>query len=377
MPERPQALRAWAEVDLEAVKSNAAAIVKLAGPAAVMAVVKADAYGHGLIPVARAALAGGAACLGVATVEEGAALRAAGLNSPISLLCGFALPEAASVVAHRLIASVGDVTSVEAIARAAQPGTHPEVHLEIDTGMGRAGVLPGSAVSLYRKAKAAGLNVTGMFTHFADADGADPGLTLMQQQQFHNAAGDLAAEGAQIGQFHLCNSAAAIRLDSGCGTLVRPGLLLYGIVPLACSRRDLPPLKPALALKAAICSVRSLPRGATISYGATHRLARDSRVATMLLGYGDGYPRRLSNRGCVLLHGRRAPILGRVCMDQTVLDVTGIPQAAAGDIAVCIGEDGTEQITVEQIAEEIDTTEHEITTCLTKRVPRLHLQSTW
>jgi alanine racemase len=383
--------RAWAEIDLRALQENVQTLVAaLSADRRLMAVVKADAYGHGLVPIARGALAAGANWLGVATVFEGVALRSAGIAAPIALLCVPAPDDVHRIIGYRLTPLVGDTELVACLARVDRTAAL-EVHLDVDTGMGRSGVLPEQVVQLFRQCREAGLRVTGICTHFADADGADPSLTGLQWERFAGARRAAEAAGACFEWVHAGNSAALLRFPPNGCNLVRPGLLVYGLRPVAGEgeiqagsqeqtkpgeeiglARQMPYVRPVLALKARVGAVRDLPAGHTISYGATFRLARPSRVATVLIGYGDGYSRRLSNRGEMLIRGGRAPILGRVCMDQTVVDVTEIPGVAAGDIVTCIGSDGQGTITAEEIARRIDTTEHEITTCLTGRLPRLY-----
>ena len=382
--------RAWIEVDLSAIRANVHAAQRWAGAgAAVLGVVKADAYGHGMLPVARAAAASGAAWLGAATVQEGCDLRQSGLDVPICLLCPFAPDEAAALIEHAITPLVGDAASIDALACVLNassvsavstssaslspaltfPGASRRrfaVHLDIDTGIGRAGVSPTQAVELWHRATRSGLDVTGVSTHFADADNADETLTREQEGLFERALAELEQAGARFGWTHTANSHALTRRFGAGANLVRPGLLLYGLGPAAF------PCVPAMTLKAVVATVRDLPVGHSISYGATHRLARPSRVATVLIGYGDGYPRRLSNQGQMLLRGRRVPILGRVCMDQTVVDVTDLPDAQPGDEAVCIGAQGSDCITAHEIASQIDATPHEITTCLTARLPRFY-----
>ena len=368
--------RAWIEIDLGAIRTNMRRLRSLPGlkGRAIMAVVKADAYGHGLIPVAQAAVEAGADWLGIATVSEGTALRAAGVQAPVLLLCAPAPGEAERLLRCGLVASVGDTSTRDALAQAAHRlhlAEPPAVHLEIDTGMGRAGALPDEALKFWRETVAAGLRVTGLMTHFADADG-DAEATLAQQEAFLAVRRTLEEAGAHFDAVHMSNSAGALRLGAAEETMVRAGLLLYGIHP---PLSGVPPLslQTAMRVKARVATVRSLPQGHPISYGATHRLARPSRVATVLIGYGDGYPRRLSNCGAMLLHGQRAPVLGRVCMDQTVVDVTDIPDVLPGEAAVCLGAQGGDRITVEELAVLLATTEHEITTCFTARLPRILL----
>ena len=250
-----------------------------------------------------------------------------------------------------------------------------EVHLDIDTGMGRSGVLPEHADALWRQCGALGLKVTGICTHFADADGSEEDFTFMQWKMFAETRRDLEKMGAGFEWTHAGNSAATLRIPTLDCNLVRPGLLLYGISPpLPGGAQEILRLRPALSLKARVATVRKLPAGRNISYGLTCTLERPSRVATILIGYGDGYPRRLSNQGEVLLLGRRVPILGRVCMDQLMVDATDLPEIFPGEIATLIGANGEERIIVEEIARKIETTDHEITTSLTSRLPRVYVE---
>ncbi|CEK17705.1 alanine racemase [Chthonomonas calidirosea] len=360
--------RAWATVHLAAIRANIATLRRIASPSKeIMAVVKADAYGHGLLAVAKAALEAGVQWLGVATVEEGRCLRRAGITCPIALLCVPAPQEAEWVVQYNLTPLIGS----EDVLRALVAAGCREAHLEVDTGMGRAGVLPEEATALWRLAQSRGLAFTGLGTHFADAENPQDELSQKQLECFHWVRSTLEKAGARFRWIHSANSAALLAgLDSE-SNLVRPGLLVYGILP-STRQNQLwrTQFLPALQLEASIGTVRELPQGHSISYGATHRLTRPSRVATALIGYGDGYPRRLSNQGYMLVHGQKAPILGRICMDQTVLDVTEIPFVQSGDVAVAIGKQGTECLFVEELAKSVGTTEHEITTCLTQRIPR-------
>lgn len=416
--------RAWAEIDLNGVRANVAALRSFLTPEAqVLAVVKANGYGHGAPEVAKAALSAGATWLGVATVDEGITLREHNIHAPILLLCPFDPDEAGEIIAYELTPTIGDSALLDAFCwNAGHMRRTPDIHMDIDTGIGRAGILPSHAIAFYQQAVARGLRVTGLCTHFANADGPDDTFTRGQIQTFHSVLSELEALGAHFDFIHLSNSGGVQNFGATGGNLVRPGLLLYGIGDLpnppapfpdsfAGVASDAPTgkeeenalgvtssvhteatvqvtpfptnavsesgkgargvrLTPVLTLKAVVSTVRELPEDAPISYGMTHRLTRTSRVATVLIGYGDGYSRRLSNRGSMLIRGQRAPILGRVCMDQTVVDVTDIPEAAPGDHAVCIGAQGDERITVEEIARLIDATEHEITTGLTARIPR-------
>ena len=248
------------------------------------------------------------------------------------------------------------------------------MHLEIDTGCGRSGFLPEEALSAWEEATNSGLIVDGISTHFADADGAEVDFTLEQWRLFTETRKKLESAGAKFEWSHAGNSAASLRIQTLDCNLTRPGLLIYGISPpIPNSNLKAPDIRPALSLRARVATVRNLPAGHNISYGLTHTLTRPSRIATVLIGYGDGYPRRLSNCGEMLIRGMRVPILGRVCMDQTMIDVTDLPNVRAGEIATCIGTDGQERISIQEIAKLIGTTDHEIPTTLTDRVERIYL----
>ena len=370
----PAQSRAWLEIDLSAIRENVRAIRNCIGAEReVLAVVKADAYGHGMIPSARAALEAGAAWLGVAGVAEGRALRSAGMDAPIALLCHPAPAEMDALLSARLTPTLGDwdtlQTLIAAVRRLPSRRSPVAVHLEIDTGIGRSGVLPTAAPALWRMAEDSGLRVSGLCTHFANPDGLHPDFTRRQLASFQETRRMLEAGGARFDWIHVSGSAGTLRFAAESGNLVRPGLLLYGLRPAVESAIA---LRPALTLQARVATVRALPAGHNVSYGLTCTLMRPTLAATVLIGYGDGYPRRLSNCGQVLLHGQAAAVLGRVCMDQIVVDVTDLPPVRPGDAAVCIGRQGDAQITAESLAALIDTTEHEITTGLTARLPRIY-----
>ena len=373
--------RAWIEIDLGAVRKNVesvhASLSALKNPCGLMAVVKCNAYGHGLVPVARTALEAGASWLGVAAVSEASALRAADITAPIFLTCVPTPQDCEQIIRLQITALLGDGVMLNALIKAQESGKRCSVHLDIDTGMGRSGVLPDQAVELWRKALAAGIDVSGVTTHFADSEHPESDIHLRQESLFKSTLEKLHTAGAKFEWIHTSNSAAALTEHDYPTNLVRPGLLIYGISPFSAQNASAHPilntLQPALSLKAKVAQIRELPVGHTISYGATYTLTRPSRAATVLIGYGDGYPRRLSNCGYMLIRGKRAPILGRVCMDQTVVDVTDIPTAEPGDAAICIGQDCSEQITIEGIAAQIGTTAHEIPVSLTERLPRVYV----
>ena len=369
--------RAWAEIDASALRHNVALLRQRyanAGRTRLMAVVKADAYGHGLGLIAPLAAQAGLTDFGVATVAEGETLRAL-LPDATLFLIALTLPsDAERIVEHRLTPFISTFEMGCALADAARArGVTASAHLEVDTGIGRAGAALGDAPPLLASLDALPhLQIVGLATHFARADEAEADA----RAQYAQFAALLAGLGRRADSLlvHADNSPAALSLPAVTRHgLIRPGLLLYGIEPapgmLAAS--DLP-LRPVLSLRARVLLCRPLPGGATVSYGKTYVVPAAGGVyATVGLGYGDGFPRRLSPGGGVLLHGRRAPICGRVCMDQFVVNVSDIPNVQAGDVATVIGTDGGETITVGALAAAIGTTPHEITTCLTARVPRV------
>ena len=367
--------RVWAEVDLSAIRQNVDAIRAHVGLRVdVMPIVKADAYGHGAVEVARAALSAGSEWLGVASAAEGAALRKTLTNGSICLLSPFEPEDAEEIVANRLTASISDLEGAKALSVAAQKQrTGARVHLKVDTGMGRQGALPEQADRIAAiVGRMPSIMITGLFTHFACADD-DPEFTAHQLSVFEQVRQRVAATDTLVKPSHCAASSALLRYPQSRLDLVRPGLLIYGIEPPVPKEVSIPPLRPALSLKARVVQVRTLPAGHGVSYGRTHILTRPSRLAVLPVGYGDGYPRALGNVGRVLINGASAPIVGRVCMDLTLVDVTDIPGVNVGTEAVLIGRQGSEKIRVEEIARLIQTTEHDVTTRLTPRVPRIYV----
>ncbi len=364
-----------AEVDLAAIAANVQVACRLAGPGtAVMAVVKADAYGHGAVPVARAALAAGATWLGVAIPEEAAALRSAGIRSRILVLGPIAPEQAPVVVAHDLDQCVSDLSQATLLSRvAASGGGTLRLHLKVDTGMGRVGVPPREVrAAAERIAGLPALRLAGLMTHFAESDADDPTFTREQLARFDEAARTLQAAGLALPLLHAANSAALVRHPEARLDLVRPGILLYGCPPCATRRPGDPALVPALRLRTAISQIADLSAGSSVSYGRTFVAARDMRVATLPIGYADGLPRLVSGRGHALVRGRRVAIVGRVCMDMTMVDVTPVPEVCRGDEAVLIGRQGAEQITADEVADLAGTISYEILCRIGPRVPRVY-----
>ena len=366
----------YATIDLDAIAHNIAALKKHVGDhVTVMAVVKANAYGHGAVPVARVALESGASKLAVARVEEGVVLREAGITAPI-LVMGYALPaEAVTAVEHDLTTTVNTMQVAHALAeRATATGRVAKVHIKIDTGMGRFGLLPEETAAFVDQiSRLGGLDLEGIYTHFADADSADKTYTQQQFDRFTAVVQTLEAAGHVFRLKHASSSAATLDLPAMHFDAVRLGIAIYGLHPSA-EVEPAVPLRPALSVRSHVGRVRTLPAGSTVGYGRTYTAQSPTQVALVPVGYGDGYPRNLSNRGHVLINGQRAPIVGRVSMDQIVVDVTGIAAVEQDDEVVIIGEQMGARITAEEVAAQAETINYEITTRLLPRLPRIYLR---
>jgi alanine racemase len=366
----------WLEIDLFAIRNNARRLAALAGEAQVMAVVKANAYGHGAVPVAQAALQAGARWLGVARVDEGLALRAAGLSTPV-LVLGYTPPaQAAEAIAAGLALTVFDAETAAAYAAAARAqGRAAAVHVKVDSGMGRLGVLPGEAPALFQALRGlAGLSVEGVFTHFAAADSTDPAFTRRQIAAFSGVLAALEAAGLRPPLTHAANSAGTLAYPEARYTLVRCGIALYGLDPS--SAVPCPPeFIPALTWKTCVAQVKTLPAGHGVSYGPAYVTPAPERVAVLPVGYADGY-RRVPAPGAhheVLIGGQRAPVRGRVCMDQIVVGVDHLPAVRPGDEVVLLGAQGSECISAEELAHRWGTINYEVTSGVMGRVERTYV----
>lgn len=363
-----------AEVDLDALAHNVGRLVERSAPARVCAVVKADGYGHGAVPVARAALAAGASWLAVALVEEAAELRAAGLEGPILLLSEARPAEHAEVVALGLRATLYTGPGVEAASAAAiAAGATLAVHLKVDTGMHRVGCAPGEAVALAQAVEAApGLALEGVWTHCAVADEPGNAFTAEQLRRFDAVRDALAAAGIEPSLAHAANSAAAIAHPGARYDLVRAGIAVYGIAPSPALEGELD-LRPALSLRSEVTHVKRVGAGEGISYGLHHTFDHEATVVTVPVGYADGVRRRLGLlHQEVLIGGRRRPIVGVVTMDQLMVDCGDDP-VAVGDEVVLLGRQGREEVTAAEWAAALDTIGYEITCAIGPRVPRRHL----
>jgi len=365
-----------AELDLGALNRNLATLRTAAPGVDVLAVVKADAYGHGAVPISRGLEAAGVRFLGVALVEEGLALREAGLRSDILVLGGAYEGGWEAMLEHRMIPVVfrpEHLTALEAAARGR--GTTARAHLKVDTGMGRLGVLPADVPAFLEAARACGkVSLEGRCSHFANADLADATLTELQVVRFRTALGQMRAAGFDPRWRHLSNSAGLLALpearDGVEMNLARPGLGLYGLQPAPWLR---PPrvLEPVLSWKTAVVHLKSVPAGTPISYWSTWTAPRPSRIATLPVGYADGWSRLVSNRGTVLVRGRRAPVVGRVCMDLCMVDVTDVPGSEVGDEVVLIGRQGAEVQDAHQLAALQNTIAYDVLCAIGARVPRV------
>ena len=364
---------AWAEVDLSAVAHNVGVLRAAVAPSAVWAVVKANGYGHGAVPVARAALDAGAAGLCVALVQEAAELRAAGFDAPILVLSEQPPAQAGEAVRLGLTSTVYSVAQLDALVDAG--ATHHRVHLKIDTGMHRVGCRPEEAVALAREiTRRPGLVLDGVFTHLAVADEpADP-YTARQLDRFDAVLAELAVAGTEVPNVHAANSAGGLAHARARYSLVRVGIALYGIQPGRGVEHLCTALRPALRLQARVSHVKTVAAGERISYGLRHAFARDTVVATVPIGYADGVSRRLfETHGEVLVGGRRCPIVGVVTMDQLMVDVGPSSDVRPGDVVTLLGSDGDERIRAEDWAERLGTIGYEIVCGISGRVARRHL----
>jgi len=363
----------WAEIDLDAITDNVKAFRRYVGPRVeIFAVVKDNAYGHGAVPVARAALEAGATRLAVNRAIEGQELRRGGIGAPV-LVMGYTPPPGAEMIAERrLTPSVVTSEFAQALAgQATARGATISVHVKVDTGMSRYGLLPHEVLDFLRfLATLPSLRLEGLFTHFATADALDQSHVRQQLAVLSEVVGAVRAAGFVVPFVHAANSAAMMRLPEAHFDAVRPGVAMYGLDP----SEEWPPIfpiRPALTLKSRVSRLRVLPAGSAVSYGRTWIAQQPFRAALVPIGYGDGYHRILSNRASVLIDGQRAPICGRVCMDQFVVDVTHIEGVQQDDEVVLVGSQGGERIRAEEVAKLAGTIVQEVTTSLLPRVVRV------
>jgi len=365
----------WAEIDIGAYAHNFREIEKkLRKGVSILPVVKADGYGHGMEEIARASLSRGAKLLGVANIEEGIFLRKRRITAPILVLGSvYPLSNFSYILRHNLTPSISSLQASEELSRiASRTGKKAKVHIKVDTGMGRIGISAENAAGLVRRVfKLPGINIEGIFTHLAAAD-SDYEFTLEQIRKFRSIIDELKRDNIDIKYKHAANSTAILRYPDAHFNLVRPGISLYGLFPFEGAEKEID-LQPVMQLKTKIVFIKRVKKGTSISYGRTWKAKRDSIIGTLPIGYADGYNRLLSNRGEVLIRGRRIPIVGRVCMDMCMVDVTSLPEVKVGEEVVLIGSQGKEKITAEEIAKLIGTINYEVACSVTKRVPRIYV----
>ena len=361
------------KIDLDAISANFEAIQKKTG-VPVMAVVKADAYGHGAIQVARS-LQDRCAFFGVSSMLEAMELRQAGLTTPILILGHTPVSAFPTAIRQEIRPTIYRWEDAKALSDAAmQEGKPARFHLAVDTGMSRIGfqVTEEDAEICAKIAALPGLEPEGLFSHFATADCEDLSRSRAQTDRFDEFCAMLDARGVKIPIRHLNNSAGLMNFERHYD-MVRSGIVTYGMYPSAEVDPALLALRPALQFLSRVTHVKTLPAGREISYGGTYVTTRDTVVATVPVGYADGYRRNLSGKFYVLIHGKRAPILGRICMDQMMVDVTGIPGVQPGDRVTLVGTDGEETITMEQIAAQADSFNYEFVCGISRRVPRIYV----
>ncbi len=378
----------WKQIDLDAIGHNLRVLKSLTRAGTeVMAVVKADGYGHGAVRVAKTALKSGADRLAVARFHEALELREAGIDAPILTLGYNREDHMDRLMELDITATVFDLETAQMLSKkAVSKGGTIQVHLKIDTGMGRLGILPdarrrdpwikGEAVAEVATITALkGLELEGIYTHFASADSIDKAYAGYQYDIFTGFIKELKARGIEFPLVHGANSAAIMELPQAHFNMVRAGIAMYGLAPSSEVRMDHLNLKPAMEIHSIVTSVKKVPKAFKVSYGMTYETGSESVIAAVPVGYADGFSRQLSSKGSMLVRGKRAPIAGRVCMDQTLIDVGNIPGVKPGDRVVILGVLEEEAITADEIAGLANTINYEVVSALTARVPKCYSDS--
>jgi alanine racemase len=377
MSNPPKGRPTHCQIDLAALRWNFEQVRSIVGPGIkIFSVVKADAYGHGAREVAAALAAAGSDGFGVATLEEGIELREAGIRSPILVLTAVYAEQLEEFFRRDLTPAVSDVATIRELDEMTRRhGRMLKFHLKVDTGMGRLGLLHSEIEAwLPDIVKLEALHLEGIFSQLAHAEDAAGGYTKGQVKNFNYVVERLRGAGFKPSLIHLANSAGVIGVSDSHGTLVRPGLMLYGVYPAPEMARRVE-LRPALSWRTRILQLKELPAGSSIGYGRTFTTRRESSIAALPVGYADGYHRLLSNRGAALVRGQRAPIVGRISMDLTLIDVTDIRGVSQGDEVVLLGRQGDETISAGEMAVWAETISYEILTSISARVPRVYLDS--
>jgi alanine racemase len=366
----------WVEIDLDAIAHNCREIKKWIGEKTELAaVIKGNAYGHGIVMVAKTALENGATWFAAARVDEGVVVRKAGIEAPILVLGYVPAEEMETVVKWRITPPIMHWHTAKAVSEISSvQGVVTPVHVKVDTGMGRFGLLPDEVVDFVKRLiELPGIRLEGLYTQFAVADETDKTYTYKQWDVYKKVLKDLEEAGIQIPIRHVCNSAATLNFPGMHLEMVRCGTAIYGNYPSPVTNHSVP-LRPAMTLKSRVGRIRTLPPGSSISYGRTYTTTRPTTVALVPIGFGDGLSRNLSNKGSVLIRGKRASIVGRICMDQCIVDVSGIPEVQQDDEVVLFGRQGGAEITAEDIASLMDSINYVVLETVTARVPRVYLK---
>lgn len=363
-----------AEIDLSVFKENVKTLKIAAEKSMLLAVIKTNAYGHGILPIGLAAVEAGAECLGVTTVEEGAQLRENGISVPIHLLSSVMPERAGDIIKYKLTASVSSKKLAEALSReAVRKGKSISVHLKIDTGLHRFGIAPEEAIAFCQSCyHLPNLHWEGIFTHFSSADEADWETTKKQYALFANTVSELARHAFYFSILHVGGSTITIERSDMHLNMVRPGLALFGYQP-AVRQKSIISLKPVMRLKSKILHMNELPPGTAVGYGGEYVTEKTEKIAVIPIGHGDGYQRALSNRGEMLVGGKRAKIIGTISLDQTLIDVTHVPKVKEGDEVVLLGNQGKEEITARDVADWMGSIVDEVLAGLMERVKRVYV----
>jgi len=372
--------RAWAEINLDNIAYNVRQIKRRIGKMTeIMAVVKADAYGHGVIETVPTLLENGVSRLAVSMLDEAIQLRELGIKVPILVLSYTDPVRAEEIIRYNITQTVFSHDLPRALSKAAvKMGKEARIHIKIDTGMTRVGFKPGyeAVKDVVQISSLPGIVIEGLFSHFSSADEDDPGYTMMQYERFESIVNELNRIGIIIPVKHISNSAAILQYPNLDLQMVRPGIILYGLYPSEQLKKTAIDLKPAMELKANVILVKDVEANVPVSYGRTYVTKRKTTIATLPIGYADGYSRLLSNRGRVLINGEYAPVIGNICMDQCMVDVTDIKQSVkTGDEAVLIGSQGGKSITADEIANLTNTINYEVVCLIGKRIPRVYIKN--
>lgn len=368
----------WAEVDLGRIEHNVKQIKSLCENKKIYGVVKADAYGHGALDIVQVLLKSGVTDLAVALITEALEIIKSGINVPILILGFTPLTFAEDILNNNIEQTVYDLEYAKKLSEIAQEKNKTaKIHIAVDTGMGRIGFLPNEKgmEAVRQISKLPNINIEGIFTHFSTADEADKTYSLEQLAKFNKFVDDLENEGIKINIKHASNSAGIMDLPEAHFNAVRPGIIMYGYYPSNEVIKERLDLKPALTLKTSVVHVKTLPKDMYISYGRKYKTDKERVIATLPIGYADGYTRALSNKGKVIVNGKLASIVGAVCMDQCMIDVTDVGTVEVGDEVILLGEHGNTRFNADDLAELLDTINYEIICMIGRRVPRVYINN--